>query len=148
MHRTEPHLGRVEPGPVAVHQPGTRAQAVARKRVLGGEHEPRAAIANLRAVAGGHPARRAVKHRLQFRQFVRARVAPQAIVFGVSVARGVENGGDFAGENPVVDGIRQARVALHRERVHRLAADVETLRDLLGGLPHRQTDHRVGQPFQ
>ena len=36
-------------------------------------------------------------------------------------------------------------MAAYRIGIHALAVDAETLREFLGGLSHRQTDHRIGQ---
>ena len=48
----------------------------------------------------------------------------------------------------LVLGLGQPPVALHGKGVHLLATDGEALGQDLGGLPHGEVDHRVGQPLE
>jgi len=53
----------------------------------------------------------------------------------------------FGGEMPGVLRRRDAAMALEREGIHLLAADAESEREVLGGLPHQLADDRIGEPF-
>src|SRR2546423_7847655 len=53
MHRPEAHLRRIEAGPFGVDDAPERLQSILFQRVLGREQQPRGAVGDLRAVAGG-----------------------------------------------------------------------------------------------
>jgi hypothetical protein len=113
--------------------------------VLGGEDQPRSAIGDLRAVAGGDLAPRPLEGGLERGELVDRGIRPHAIVLGIDLAGAVEGGLDFVGEPTFRLRLGQPPVALDRVFVGFQPRDVEELRQHLGGLAHVQLDHRIGE---
>src|SRR5882672_11006899 len=63
VHRSEPHLGRVESRPLRVEDAPERLQVMALHRFVAGEYQPRRAVGDLRGISGGDIAVLAVEKR-------------------------------------------------------------------------------------
>src|SRR5258708_5359552 len=148
MHRAEPHLRRIEPGPFRIDDAAERLQRMLFQCFLGGEHQPGGAVGDLRAVAGGDVAVLAVEERPQLGERFHRGVAPHAVVERVRLALVVVERFDLAAAGSErTRGLRRghALVRAHGEGVHLCARDAEAVRKILCGLAHQQADHRIGQ---
>ena len=147
MHRTEPHLSRIQTSPLAIADAPKRLQTVTLDSRLRSQDKPRGAIGNLRAVARRDPAVLLVEERPQFGQGFWRRIGTHAIVLGIHRAILADQGDDLS-EVPSCAACNHAPVTFDRECIHRLPRDAETPGQILGGLAHRQADHRIGQTLE
>ena len=147
VHRPQPHLRRVEPGPLAVTDPAERLEPVPFDRRLRGQNQPRGAVGDLRTVARCNAAVGLVEERLQLSQRGRRRISPHAVVLGQDGALRADQRHDL-GITASGTRLERAPMAVDGQGVHRFTRDAEAPGQILCGLPHRQADHRIGQPLE
>jgi hypothetical protein len=95
MHGAEAHLRGIEPRPFGIDDAAFRHELVRFDRALGREHEPRGAVSDLRAVAGGDVAVLAIEERPQLREVVDRRVLANAVIGRIQLARLVVEGNEL-----------------------------------------------------
>ena len=86
QHRAEAHDAGIERRPLAVENDRLRRQAVFGDGLFGSQDHPGRAVGDLRGIAGGDLAPGTLEHRLQFRQRLRRRVRPHAVVVIIELA--------------------------------------------------------------
>ena len=153
VHRSETHLRRIQARPLRIDDPAERLQIVALHGLLGGEHQPRRAVGDLRGISGGDVAVLPVEKGFELRKILGRRILSNAVIVPVEVSLVVDRR-DFrrqtvmrVAECAALLRANDAGVALRGVFVHLAATDPETISDILGRLTHEKAHVGVGQAF-